>query len=194
VEIFQVFVNSSLFEKLAFFSSILYVITAALEKKYCWLFSIFSTLIYIRLTFQVQLFFESILNIFYLLVAIKGLLDWNYLRDDDSISINFKPLRFHLNVLIVGFLLVFILGYFANKYTNQSLSYLDAFTTVFSFITTYMVIKKIIENWIYWIVIDGLSVYLYYSKNLKLTAFLFLIFTFLAIYGFFNWRKIMKLN
>lgn len=194
MEIFQVFINSSLFEKLAFFSSILYVITAALEKKYCWLFSIFSTLIYIRLTFQVQLFFESILNIFYLLVAIKGLLDWNYLRDDDSISINFKPLRFHLNVIIVGFLLVFILGYFANKYTNQSLSYLDAFTTVFSFITTYMVIKKIIENWIYWIVIDGLSVYLYYSKNLKLTAFLFLIFTFLAIYGFFNWRKIMKLN
>jgi nicotinamide mononucleotide transporter len=69
---------------------------------------------------------------------------------------------------------------------------LDAYTTVFSFITTYMVIKKIIENWIYWIVIDSLSVYLYYAKNLKLTAVLFFIFTLLAFYGFYNWKRLMN--
>jgi nicotinamide mononucleotide transporter len=192
MEVYDIFIKSSDAEKIAFFCSILYVITAAQQKKYCWLFSIISTCIYIQLTFSVNLFFESILNVFYLLVAVKGLWDWNQSSNVSSSAIHFKTFIFHFKVISLGLLVVFILGFIAQKYSTQSLSYLDAFTTVFSFITTYMVIKKIIENWIYWIVIDSLSVYLYYAKNLKLTAVLFFIFTLLAFYGFYNWKRLMN--
>jgi nicotinamide mononucleotide transporter len=194
MELINLFVKSSLLEKTAFFCSILYVLSAAHQKKYCWLFSIVSTCIFIYLTFQVNLFFESILNLFYLFVAIKGLWDWNNSSFNNSNIIHFKSIGFHLKLIFVGFLLVFILGYLAKKYTTQSLSYLDSFTTVFSFFTTYLVIKKVIENWIYWIVIDSVSVYLYYAKNLKLTALLFFIFTILAVYGFYNWKKLFKVK
>lgn len=192
MELINLFIKSSFFEKVAFCCSILYVLTAAHQKKYCWLFSIISTSVYIYLTYQVNLFFEAILNLFYLFVAIKGLWDWNKSSIHNSNNIHFKSIGFHLKLISVGILIVFILGYLAHKFTTQSLFYLDAFTTVFSFFTTYLVIKKVIENWIYWIVIDSVSVYLYYAKNLKLTALLFFVFTILAVYGFLNWKKSLK--
>lgn len=194
MEIINYFILSSPLEKTAFFCSILYVFFAARQNKFCWLFSIISTSIYIRLTFGVELYFETLLNVFYLLIAIKGLMDWNFNQSNNISSVHYKPLFFHFKILLIGFLLVIVFGFIAGNYTNQSLSFLDAFTTVFSFIASYMVIKKIIENWIYWIVIDAASVYLYYIKNLKLTAVLFFIFTILAFYGFYKWNKLVQIN
>ena len=66
---------------------------------------------------------------------------------------------------------------------------LDAFTTVFSIIATLMVIKKILENWLYFIAIDIASIYLYYSRDLNQTAILFLLYSIIAIVGYYNWTK-----
>ena len=69
---------------------------------------------------------------------------------------------------------------------------IDSFTTVFSIFATFMVAKKILGNWLYWIVIDIASVYLYDSRDLKQTAFLFIVYTAFAIYGYFSWIKKME--
>ena len=66
---------------------------------------------------------------------------------------------------------------------------LDAFTSVFSIIATLMVIKKILENWLYFIAIDIASIYLYYSRDLNQTAILFLLYSIIAIVGYYNWTK-----
>jgi nicotinamide mononucleotide transporter len=66
---------------------------------------------------------------------------------------------------------------------------LDSFTTVFSFIATWLVAKRVLENWIYWICIDALTVYLYFSRELNLYALLSLAYTFMAVYGYIQWRK-----
>ena len=66
---------------------------------------------------------------------------------------------------------------------------LDAFTTVFSIIATLMVIKKVLENWLYFIAIDIASIYLYYSRDLNQTAILFLLYSIIAIVGYYNWTK-----
>ena len=88
--------------------------------------------------------------------------------------------------------LSYISGATLEKYTQAALPFLDALTTWGAIITTYMVAKKILENWIYWFVIDSISIYLYISRELYLTAFLFFIYLIIIIFGYRSWIK--KLN
>jgi nicotinamide mononucleotide transporter len=69
---------------------------------------------------------------------------------------------------------------------------IDSFTTVFSVISTFMLTKKILENWLYWVVIDIVSVYLYFSRELHLTSLLFILYSIIAIFGYFSWLRYSK--
>ena len=73
--------------------------------------------------------------------------------------------------------------------TEAALPYVDAFTTWYAVVTTYMVTKKILENWGYWFVIDSVSVYLYYSRGLYLTALLFIAYLVIIVFGYLKWKK-----
>ena len=86
------------------------------------------------------------------------------------------------------------MGFYFATYTNAKMPIVDSFTTVFSIFATYMVAKKILGNWLYWIVIDMVSVYLYFSRDLHLTSLLFMAYTIIAIFGYFSWIKKMKID
>jgi nicotinamide mononucleotide transporter len=94
-------------------------------------------------------------------------------------------------VLTSGTAISLILAEYSKKTGNVS-PYLDSFTMVFSLLATYLTIKKYSENWLFWIVIDALLCYLFYQQNLSINAFLFLIYTFVAVYGWFKWSKQLK--
>ena len=95
----------------------------------------------------------------------------------------------HVINITLSTIATLLLGYLFARYTDQANPYVDAFTTSFSLAATFMVTRKILENWIYWILIDIVSIYLYAERGLQLTAMLFLIFTILAIVGYFSWLK-----
>ncbi|GIS87207.1 MAG: hypothetical protein CM1200mP17_17750 [Woeseia sp.] len=67
--------------------------------------------------------------------------------------------------------------------------FIDALTTWGAVVTTYMVAKKLLENWIYWFVIDSISIYLFVSRELYFTAFLFLVYLFIIVIGYRSWRE-----
>ena len=86
----------------------------------------------------------------------------------------------------------FGLYYLLIQFTNDAARPLiDSFTTIFSFIATYMTAKKWIENWLYWILINVVSVYLYYSRGLEIYAFLMLINAIIAAFAYYKWKKIL---
>ena len=91
-------------------------------------------------------------------------------------------------------LLTFLLGYYLTIHTSAASPLIDSFTTIFSIIGTFMVAKKILENWIYWIIIDIVSIQLYIGRELYLTGLLFLIYSVIAIYGYFTWAKKFSYN
>ena len=95
-------------------------------------------------------------------------------------------------IILIGAILTFFMGFYFTTYTDSQMPIVDSFTTVFSVISTYMVTKKVLGNWLYWIVIDAVSVYLYYSRDLHLTSLLFVVYTIIAIFGYFAWIKKMK--
>ena len=93
--------------------------------------------------------------------------------------------------MIGGSILVLISGYVFAQFGSER-TYLDAFTTVFSFIATYWLTQKRLEHWLYWIVIDFASIFLYGSRGYNLYAILFLIYTIIAFLAYFRWKREMS--
>ena len=184
--------NWSIIESIAVFFSILYVILAAKENILCWWAAAISVILYIYICFSAQLYAETGLQIFYLFMAFYGHYNWN--KKDQSLQISEWRISKHLFILIIGAIFTFLIGFYFATYTNAKMPIIDSFTTVFSVFATYMVIKKILGNWLYWIVIDTVSVYLYFSRDLHLTSLLFIAYTIIAIFGYFSWMKKMKID
>lgn len=179
--------NWSFIESVAVFFSIIYVILAAKESIWCWGAAAISVILYVYICYTAQLYPETGLQIFYLFMAFYGYYQWN--KNDSTLQIQQWSISKHLLILLIGTILTFLMGFYFTTYTNAAMPLVDSFTTVFSIFATYMVTKKVLGNWLYWIVIDAVSVYLYFSRDLHLTSLLFLAYTFIAIFGYFAWLK-----
>lgn len=147
------------------------------------------------LYFYFQLYAEVYLQVYYIGMAIYGYYTWKYgSKDHTDKAIEIWSSKKHFILILVGFLLAFLLGTFLKNYTEAASTYLDSFTTTFAIIATFMTAQRILENWIYWIIIDAVSIYLYFDRGGYLFAILFVAYTIIAIYGFVNWRKQYQLQ
>ena len=174
-------------------SAILYLILAANEDVRCWYAALFSSILYMYIMYTAGLMMESFLQIFYICMAIYGWYIWSSkINVEQELKIRSWKMQYHLYTITIVTLLAIITGFLLEKYTQAALPFLDAFTTWGAIITTYMVAKKIIENWIYWFVIDSISIYLFISRELYLTSLLFFIYLIIIIFGYRSWMK--KLN
>jgi nicotinamide mononucleotide transporter len=147
---------------------------------------IISTSIYIYLCITKQLYIESGLQVFYLIMGVYGWIKWNADEVDD-LPIQRWLLKYHLVNILISAILTFVLGFIMETYTAQKSPYLDAFTTVFSLAATFMVTQRVLGNWIYWIVIDVALAVLYSSRDLYLTGLQYGVFTVIAIFAFYKW-------
>jgi nicotinamide mononucleotide transporter len=178
------------FETLAVVFSIAYLLFALKENSLCWYCAFFSTAIYVWIFGDVSLYMESLLNVYYLVMAIYGWYQWRKGGvSHQGIEISCWPLRQHGLAIVLVIILSLISGYLLAQNTSARLPYLDSFTTWGAVLTTVMVARKILENWLYWIVIDAASIYLYLDRELYQTVALFVLFVVLAVVGYFAWRK-----
>ena len=188
------FINTSSIEWLGVLTGLLYVILISFKNITAWLFALLSSAIYVYLCFISNLFLETGLQLFYVAMAIFGWLKWKKDSLENETNIIKWDYRLHLlNILISGSL-TFIIGYIFDNFTSQANPYTDAFSTIFSLVATFMVTKKVLENWIYWVFIDAVCIYLFASRGLYLTSLLFVLYTTIAVIGFFQWRSLFKLQ
>ena len=181
-------------ESIAVIFSLLYVILAAKENNWCWPAAAVSVTLYIYICYNAKLYPETALQIFYLIMAFYGMWNWRKKTADNTLSVTEWRLQKHILIFISGAFLTFLMGFYFSTYTDAAMPLVDSFTTVFSLFATYMVAKKVLENWIYWIVIDAVSVYLYHSRELEQTGLLFIAYTIIAVFGYFAWLKKLKPN
>jgi len=182
--------HMSPWEVAAVLLALAYLVLAIRENSACWIAAILSTGIYIVLMFRVGLYMESALQLFYIAMAVYGWYSWTHGEGPDHRLpvISWKPAQ---HVLPLAAILVFsaLSGFLLSNLTDAAMPYLDSFTTWGAIITTWMVARKIIQNWHYWFVIDSVSVYLYVSRGLWLTALLFVLYLVLIVIGYREWRK-----
>jgi nicotinamide mononucleotide transporter len=178
-------------------AGVIYVVLAARENIWCWLFGIAGSALSIYLFYVYKLYAESILYFYYVLAGIYGWWAWTHGRDateETQMSITtWKPGQ-HLLTVIVGAGLSLVLAFFLRRYTDAQMPVIDAHTTIFSFLATYLVTRKVLSNWIYWIFIDAISIGLYASRELYLYALLMVAYTLIAGWGYMEWRKVYNSN
>lgn len=178
-------------ESSAVLMSVLYVFFAAKENIWCWFFGAISAILYTYICFNIKLYAETFLQLFYLIMAVIGYISW---KKPEVSKINQWSVKKHLILILLSIIFVFIVGFLLSIRTDAKMPLVDTFTTVFSVVATILVIKKVLENWLYWIVIDLVSIFLYFERDLYLSSILFMIYTIIAIKGYFSWIEKSKLN
>lgn len=194
-ETFNYFASAGYIELVAVVTALAYVIFAAQGSLWCWPAAMISTVLYTVIFYEYYLWSDSALQIYYFAMAIYGW--WNWQKNKETsvntevIEIAEYQLAFHIKAIILLTIASLGVGYLMDNFTPTDFPYLDAATTVFAVFGTYLVAKRVIENWLYWVVIDLVSIYLYLEKGLVPTAALFIVYVFIASYAYYNWRKML---
>ncbi len=167
-----------------------YLVLAIGQNIWCWVAAFVSTSIYLVLMYQARLYMESALQVFYLGMAVYGWYSWRHGPGlDHSLPVTSWAPRQHAWGIAAILTLSLTSGAALDAWTDAALPYLDSFTTWGAIVTTWMVARKILENWLYWFVIDSVSIYLYVSRELYLTALLFAFYLVLIVFGYIAWRR-----
>ena len=168
--------------------ALLYLFLAMKQNIACWYAAFISTLIYIIIYWDVSLYMESLLNFYYLLMAIYGWINWNKKSQIDKNYVISWSYQNHIVVILLILILTVISGFSLQK-TDAVYPYLDSFTTWASVITTFMVAQKILSNWIFWIIINSVAIFLNFDRELYLTVILLMTYQVMSVYGYYQWQK-----
>ncbi|MGI9203604.1 MAG: nicotinamide riboside transporter PnuC [Woeseiaceae bacterium] len=170
--------------------AILYLFLAIRENIWCWFCAGVSTTIYIGVYFGAKLYMESLLNVFYLVMAIYGWYVWRSGGSDSHLLPVVKwPIRVHLIAIAAIATCVLASGYLLDTYTDAAFPYIDSATTFAAIWATFLVARKVLENWWYWLAIDAVSVVIYWSRGLELTSILFVAYLAMIPFGLLSWTK-----
>jgi nicotinamide mononucleotide transporter len=184
------FMQMSGWEVLAVLFGIAYVLLAAKESLWTWLFAFLSTVIYTLLFWEGALVSSSLLNFYYMIMAVYGFILWRSGGEQgEELEISQWSLKKNCFVIAIGLMTAALLGYLSDTYTDARFAYLDTFVMVFSVIATWMLANKVLENWFYWMVIDSTAIVLYWKSGYLATIILFLLYVILAFYAYYSWRK-----
>jgi len=163
-----------------------------------WLVSIIMVSMYIYIYIEAKLYADMSLQVYYLGISFYGWYMWLFGRKinnhKSALHVSTSPARLRSILAIISVALFFLMAWFLSQFTNSDLPYWDSFTTSLSFVATWMLARKKLENWLIWIVVDAVSVGIYLYKELYPTAFLFLFLSILAVVGYKRWKSDMEAN
>jgi nicotinamide mononucleotide transporter len=177
-------------EAVAVFFLIAYLLLAIRQNILCWVAAFIGTAIYAVLMYRVNLYMESALQLFYIAMAVYGWYSWRHgPGSSHELPVTDWPLAFNLLPITVIAVLSVTSGFLLSANTDAAFPYIDSFTTWGGVVTTWMVARKILQNWYYWLVIDAVSIFLYASRGLWLTVILFMLYVVLVFFGLKAWKR-----
>jgi len=169
-----------------------YVILALKQSLWCWPAALLSTILFTHVMWQSALLSDALLQVYYAGMALYGWWRWQQLRQQSATShgaVYEWRWQWHVALIIVTALAGWALGAVMAGYTHADFAYIDAQTTAFSVVATVLVARKLVSNWLSWVVIDAVSIYVYAQKHLYFLTGLFMLYTVIAIAGYFIWRS-----
>lgn len=181
--------TAAIVEWLAVGFGLAYLILAMREHIACWLMAFISTSLFLWLFWEAKLVMESALQVYYLIMAAYGYWQWTSGEQGHERKIQTLSARQHALIIAGIGAMTLASGYWLGHNTGAIQPYLDSFTTWGAIITTYLVAIKVLENWLYWIVIDLASMQLYANSELWVTVGLFGLYIVLAVLGYRTWRQ-----
>lgn len=153
---------------------------------------IISVLIYVYICFNARLYADTGINIVYFVMSVYGWYNWlkpHKEHKSDRLRITFQDNKHRMGSIIIALALFVILAFILTRYTDSDVPIIDAFTSSLCVLAMYLTTQKKVENWIYYLVADCISIPLYVYKGLVLTSIQYLVFFALAVAGLIAWRK-----
>ena len=154
-----------------------------------------STLIFVYLLYKWELIGDLLINAYYFVMSLYGWYIWTRKVDETHhtpiTKTTSKEKRTSVILFIATLLFVALVYHLFDKWTSW-VAYIDTLTTAIFFVGMWLMARKKIENWIYWIVGDIISIPLYFYKGFTFTSFQYFIFTFIAIFGYLEWKKLLN--
>lgn len=172
-------------------TALIYVSFSARNSPWGWPFGILSSALWAYVSFfTYNLYMDALLQLFYVGMGFWGLHIWTRGgKENKPQAIGVLSTNDHLKIILIGSVVSLLFGYLFAAYTPAAATYWDAFTTVFSVVATFLLVKRYLENWIYWIIVDATYVFLYYSRGALLFAFLMIVYTIIAAWAYMQWKK-----
>ncbi|TCO05957.1 nicotinamide riboside transporter PnuC [Natronoflexus pectinivorans] len=182
--------------------ALIYLYLSIRENIWLWLFGFLTSFLYLIIFFQSRLYADMGLQFYYLIISVYGWFHWMGSRNGN------KPIETNLAttsigekqavLLFIATAVIMLIIYVALKTLPQMLAIpeselpvADAFTTAAGIVATWMLARKILENWLIWIVANTVSFGMYIYKDLYVTSFLFLVYTIMAVVGYYQWKRNM---
>ncbi len=170
-----------------------YVILAARESQWCWPLAFISTSIYTLLFWEGQLPMQALLNFYYMGMAIYGYLLWRkHGNNEDDLPITSWSWSKQALFLIIGIALTIATAQYLEFINVSQNPYLDAGVSVFSVMNTLLMAKKVIQNWLYWVVIDAAAIVFYAQNGYYATIVMYSVYLILAVVGFISWQRLYR--
>ncbi|MBO6518073.1 MAG: nicotinamide mononucleotide transporter [Bacteroidia bacterium] len=173
--------------------NVLFVLFLIKENILGWLFGILASIFSLFLMYDAGLYSETLLYTVYVILGVYAWYSWgqhNSASGKRPIQVQKTP--FHISAIAVGGVIWFALGFFFMRYTDSNLPWADAFSTSFAFVATYLEAKKVLHHWLYWIILNLFSIWLYEARDLTIMAWMMAGFTLFSIWGYIDWSRKFK--
>ncbi len=182
----------SALEVCAFVLGVAYLLLAIRESIWCWPSAFISSGIFAGLFAVSRIYMDAGLQVFYAGMAVYGWWVWRSSGPSrEALQVHRWPLRHHVFACTVVLVLSSVSGWLLATYTNAAYPYVDSLTTFASFWATFLVARKVLENWYYWFVIDAVSIAIYLERGLEFAALLFGVYLAMIPFGLVAWSRSM---
>ncbi|MFO1468684.1 MAG: nicotinamide riboside transporter PnuC [Steroidobacteraceae bacterium] len=175
-------------EGLAVLLALAYLVLAIRESVWCWAAAFVSSLLYVLVLHRAHLYMESLLNAFYALMAVYGWWQWRARRGEGALRVHRWPWRRHAAAAAAVILISLASSRWLAANTAAAWPFADSLVTWSSVFATFLVARKVYENWHWWLAIDSAAAVLYFTRSLYATMLLFLLYLVLIFQGLRQWR------
>jgi nicotinamide mononucleotide transporter len=180
-------------EIIAVVLALAYVLLAIRQSIACWVAAFVSSCLYVWVFFAARLYMDSALNVFYAVMAVYGFWQWRSVDKDGAHHVRRWSLSRNALAAAAILTLSAVNGYFLSRYTPAAFPFIDSMVSWAAVFATFLVARKVYENWHWWLIIDAASACLYFAKGLYLTVLLFALYLALILIGMREWRRSLPL-
>ena len=186
--------NTSWTELIAAALAVAYLLLAIRQRLECWAAAFVSSCLYVWVFFGARLYMESALNAFYAAMAVYGFWQWRQGRGGAALAVCRWRIARHAAGLAIVVTLSVVSWYFLRRFTPAAWPLVDSMVTWSSVFATFLVARKVYENWHWWLVIDSVELCLCFSRRLYLTMLLFGLYLVLIAVGMRQWRRTLPVS
>lgn len=171
---------------------IVYIFFSIRQSILTWPVGLLSSVLYVWVFFTSKLYADMGLQLYYVFISIYGWYKWlhgSQPNKQEELKISRLSPKLAFSLLVVNSLLFLLIWFILDNYTDSPVPLADAFATSLSIVATWMLARKILEQWLVWIFVDAFSVGLFWYKDLMATVVLFVVYTVMAVAGYVEWKK-----